>query len=456
LSALEPSDAELEAWLAACARMVREHAATSGDRPASDLDGADDLADTFREPAPREGTSLDALLARLQPAFDKSLHTAGPGYLAFIPGGGLPSCAIADLIALSYNRFVGVSRAAPALAAIERTAVRWLADIAGYPASARGVLTTGGSISNLVAMVTARIEMLGDDIARGVVYASEETHHSVAKAARIAGLVHVRRVAVDDRLRISVDSLAAAIEADRKNGFRPFLIVANAGTTNTGAIDPLDAICDLADRERLWVHCDGAYGGLFRMVDACKMQLNAIARCASVTLDVHKTMFAPYGTGCVLVRDGAALKRAHATGAAYLADVAARDDEDDFADLSPELSREFRGLRVWLPVMLHGMDAFVSALEEKLRLTALVHESLAADPRFELLDSRPQLTVVAFRLRNASDEENRALLARVNARKRVYLSSTVVRDRFWLRIAIMSFRTHEDRVREAIEIVRSC
>jgi aromatic-L-amino-acid/L-tryptophan decarboxylase len=448
---LEPDDALFGALAEACVSFARDHLRTLAEQKSADLDGIEPLrAQVLATPLPEQGGELAPLLAFLRSAVGKSFNTAGPGYMAFIPGGGLPTVALADFLALATNRYVGVAQAAPVLAAMESQVIAWLGEMMGYPKSARGILTSGGSLSNLTAIVTAREAQLGEDFAGGVLYASTETHASVAKAARIAGFPAsaVRLLPTDARLRLDRDALVAAVAEDRARGRRPFLVVANAGTTNTGAVDPFGAICDFAARERLWVHADAAYGGFFRLVPPL---LADLSRCDSITLDPHKGLFLPYGTGCLLVRDAGALARAHQSSAAYLRDVAAPPGEVNFTDLSPELSREFRGLRLWLPLQLHGVAAFREALAEKLALTRLAYERLRPD--FDILDE-PQLSVVAFRMRNADDARNAELLRRVNARGRVYLSSTILGGRLTLRICVLSFRTHEDRLLDACDALQ--
>jgi aromatic-L-amino-acid/L-tryptophan decarboxylase len=448
---LELEPAAFDAMTAECVAFVREHILSLGSQPSFDLEDADLLAESFREPLPAEGRPLAEILTRLRPAIEKTLNTAGPGYLAFIPGGGIYAAALADYVALSVNRYVGVRRAAPALAEIETTVVAWLAQMMGCPAGTRGILTTGGSLSNLTAMVTARIARLPEDFLRGTIYFSGETHLSVTKAARIAGLParNLRQLPVDERFRLVPSALERAIEEDRERGLLPFFVVANVGTTNTGAVDPVPEIVAIARRYGLWVHADAAYGGFFRLVRGEKAPVPSLEGCDSITLDPHKGLFLPYGTGCLLVRDGAALRRAHEVDAHYLRDVTAGGEHVDFTDLSPELSRDFRGLRLWLPLMLHGVKAFREQLEEKLELTRVAYSALKNDSRFEVLDE-PQLSVVAFRLRGKDDALNAELLQRVNARRKVFLSSTVVAGRYTLRLCVLSFRTHRDHLAQAI------
>ena len=436
---------------------VLAHLRTLDVQPSFDLDGVEGVASSFREPVPEAGRPLESILERLSPAIAKSYNTPGPGYLAYIPGGGVYAAALADFIATAVNRYVGVRQAAPALSEIEETAIAWLCGLMGLPETARGILTSGGSLSNFSAVVTSRHERLGEDFLEGRMYFSEETHHCVSKAARLAGFprASLRALPTDERLRLVPEALERAIREDRAKGLRPFLVVANVGTTNTGAIDPLPAILEVARAHGLWVHADAAYGGFFRLVPGGEELLRGVEACDSISLDPHKGLFLPYGLGALLVKDGEALARAHRETASYVQDVAASGSLG-FADLSPELSRDFRGLRLWLPLQLHGLAAFREQLEEKLALARWAHDELGADPRFEMLDP-PQLSIVAFRLRGRPEDADRLgpeLLRRVNGRRRVFLSSTQVRGRYALRICVLSFRTHEDRVRDAVTALR--
>jgi aromatic-L-amino-acid decarboxylase len=455
--ALEPDPAALRAMTEACVAFVLEHLRTLGEQASFDLEGAEALGDSFAEPPPEEGRDLGVLLERLRPAILKSYNTAGPGYLAYIPGGGVYAAALADFLAAAVNRYVGVEQAAPVLARIEETAVGWLARLMGYPEGSRGILTSGGSLSNFSALVAARTDRLGEDFRRGTLYFSEDMHHCVTKAARLAGFPErsLRVLAVDERRRLRPEALEEAVRADRARGLRPFLVVANVGTTNTGAVDPLPAILEIARAHGLWVHADAAYGGFFRLVPGGDGLMPGLPECDSITLDPHKGLFLPYGLGCLLVREGEALRRAHRAHASYMQDVLG-EGGGGFADLSPELSRDFRGLRLWLPLQLHGLPAFRAQLVEKLALARAAYEQLRADPRFEMLDE-PQLSIVAFRLRGPAAEADAAgaeLLRRVNARRRVFLSSTRIDGRHVIRLCVLSFRTHADRVQEAVDALR--
>ena len=287
--------------------------------PAHDLDGALEIARTYREPAPGRGRGIDEVLARVSAAAEKGFNTAGPGYLAYIPGGGLFAAALADYLSLGLNRYVGVWNAAPALAQIEATVIRWLCDLFDYPAEARGILTSGGSMANFSAIVAARRALLPEDFLSGTVYGSSQLHASVSKAAVLAGFParNVRSVPTTPDLRLDVRTLERMVAEDRAAGLRPFLLAANAGSTNTGAVDPLRECAEVTTRERLWLHVDGAYGGFFQLTDRGRQAFAGIDAADSITLDPHKGMFLPYGTGCLLVRDGRRLREAHQVAAAY-------------------------------------------------------------------------------------------------------------------------------------------
>jgi aromatic-L-amino-acid/L-tryptophan decarboxylase len=425
--------------------------------------GGKKLARALREPMPERGVSFERLLrlvfGRVVPA---SLNTASPGYLAYIPGGGLFHAAVADLVADATNRYVGVWVAAPGLAQIEENVIQWFCAMIGLPQGSGGLLTTGGSLANLVAVVTARRERLPPDFLRGVVYTSTEAHHSVRKAALIAGLLpeNVRAVPVDDRFRMIPAAVAEAVRRDRAEGLLPFLLVASAGTTSTGAVDDLAALADLSAEERLWLHVDAAYGGFFMLTDRGRAAMSGIARADSITLDPHKGLFLPYGTGCLVVREREALRRAHAVPASYLPPMQTEEGLVDYCDLGPELSRDARGLRVWLPLKMHGAAVFRAELDEKLDLARWAADALRRLPGVEVV-AEPELSLLAFRARRGgmSDAEtdafNRRLIARVNEKQRVLLTGATVGGRFLIRMCILSFRTHADRVAMAVDDVET-
>lgn len=440
-------------------RIVR-HIETLPAQPMHATAGGKKLARALREPMPERGVPFERLLRLLfGRVIPTSLNTASPGYLAYIPGGGLFHSAVADLIADATNRYVGVWLAAPGLVQIEANVIAWFCGVVGFAEGGGGVLTTGGSLANLIAVVTARRERLPPDFLSGVVYTSDQAHHSVKKAALLAGFPEerVREIPSDRRFRMRPDALSGSIRADRAAGLSPFLLVASAGTTNTGAVDDLEALAAVAERERLWLHVDAAYGGFFALTERGRAALRGIERADSVTLDPHKSLFLPYGTGCLVVRDREALRRAHRMSASYLPPMQTEDDLLDFCELSPELSRDARGLRVWLPLKMHGAAAFRAELDEKLDLARRAADALRAMPAIELV-AEPELSLLAFRARPPGmadgpelDALNRRFITLVNARQRVLLTGATVAGSFVLRICVLSFRTHADRIDAALE-----
>lgn len=411
------------------------------------------LASLSAAPA-AEGTALAALLDTIDGAAGKGFDTANPGFAAYIPGGGLYAAALADFVACCINRYTGIAEPAPALVAMEASVLRWLCDRFGLPPTSQGVLTPGGSMANLSAIVTARTARLGERFDDGTLYVSAEAHHSVVKSARFAGLPQdaVRVVRTDESLRMDPASLRAEVRADRARGLRPFLVVASAGTINTGVVDPLRQIADVASEEGLWCHVDAAYGGFFQLTERGRVALAGIERADSITLDPHKGMFLPYGTGCLLARDAAALRDAHEVHAQYLPPVSQDAELPDFSSFSPELTRDFRGLRLWLPLHLHGVRAFEEALDEKLDLARAVHDRLSRCTGLDL-PWPPELSLVTFRAAQGTDEDTEELLQRIHASGRVWLSSAPINGKRYIRMCILSHRSTPERIDEAVEII---
>ena len=411
---------------------------------------------------PNQPASLEVALDLFCREIDgPGLQPASGGHLGYIPGGGIYPGALGDFLAAVTNRYSGVQYAGPGAVAVENLVLRWLRDLTGLPEGAHGTLTSGGSIATLVAFVAARDArgIRAREVNRAVVYMTAQTHHCVAKALAIAGLAETvqRTVSVDESYRMRPDHLSAAIAEDRARGLRPFLVVGTAGTTDTGAIDPLKDLADISEREGAWYHVDAAYGGAFLLVEEIRKAMQGIERADSIVIDPHKGLFLPYGTGAVLLRDPAHLRDSHGHRGAYLQDVTDLEDEPSPADLSPELTRHFRGLRMWLPLVLNGVDRFRAALEEKHVLARYFHTE-ACRLGFEV-GPEPAISVALFRWvpRDGSDADvfNRGLLDKVLEDGRVFLSSTTIDGRFWLRVAAVCFRTHREHVDHVLSILRA-
>ena len=435
------------------------HIASLDRQPAcGDVDAAE-LCRALREPAPQHGAALEPLLDQLfRDGIPRSFTAPGPGYLAYIPGGGIFPAALADFIADTTNRYTGVWQAAPALVQLEANALDWLRDWMGFPPEARGLFTTGGSMATFNAIVCARERHLRDEIRRAVLYTSDQGHHSILKSAKLAGIMPDRARGIDSdvRFRMRLDRLEEAIAADRRNGLTPFAVVSSAGTTNTGAVDPLEGINGVCAREGLWHHIDGAYGAFFYLDESVRDTLRGLPDADSLTLDPHKGMFLPYGTGALLVRDGAALRAAHEATADYLPAMPHPEDFYDPSQHGPELSRGFPGLRVWLSVKLFGAAAFREAIAEKRALTLDARRRVGELPGI-VIDAEPDLSLFAFHLtwpgasRADEDAATRALMEKTTQRGRVMVTGCTAHGRALGRVCVLSFRTHQPQIDALVE-----
>jgi glutamate/tyrosine decarboxylase-like PLP-dependent enzyme len=406
---------------------------------------ADPLDPEFAE----EGRPAEAVLAYLDRRVDRpGIATASPRFMGYVPGGGLFHSAIGDFLAAASNKYAGFAPAAPGAVRLENATIAWLARTIGFPATAAGTLTSGGSLANLTAIVAAREAR--DEEGGGAVYLTRFAHHCIDKALRIAGRARAPRrvIATDGRHRMRAEALAEALETDLRNGVRPWLVVASAGTVDTGAVDPLADIADLCERHGVWFHVDGAYGGLFMLCEAGRRALAGIERADTAALDPHKTLFLPYGTGAVVAREGRTLIDAFSASADYIQPFGDDEVGPSPGDLSPELTRHFRALRLWLPLQIAGVHAFRAAQSEKIGLARYFHSRLSALPGWET-GPAPDLSIVAFRYRpgkGEADDFNRRLLRRLQEEGRMFLSGTRIDGADWLRCAILSFRTHIEHV----------
>ncbi|MEW6469481.1 MAG: aminotransferase class V-fold PLP-dependent enzyme [Bacteroidota bacterium] len=417
-------------------------------------------------PVSEKGIGIEEALSLIQEHVDTpGLNPASGGHLGYIPGGGIYYSALGDYLADIFNRYAGFYFAGPGAVRMENMLIRWMNKTVGYPESALGNLTSGGSMANLMAVVTAR-EAKGikaKDISRSVIYLSQQAHHSVAKAIRIAGLGEclIRYVPLDERYRMKASELEKQVAADKKKNLNPFLVIASAGTTDTGAVDPLHEIGKITAKHKLWYHIDAAYGGFFVLTKEGKKKLKGIERSDSLSIDPHKGLFLPYGLGAVLVRDRSKLQASHYYTAHYLQDAPEQNEEPSPAELSPELTKHFRGMRLWLPLKLHGLRPFRACLEEKLLLAKYFYaevQKLGFECGIE-----PELSVVVYRYipkKNArtggedANAFNKKLLEEVVADGRVFISSTMLKGKFTLRFACLSFRTHLKTVDTLLHVLK--
>ncbi len=418
----------------------------------------------LRRPLPQEGCGLkaswDEFRRSVLPYPWGNVH---PRFWGWVNGTGSPSGALAELATAVINTNAGGGhQAAPY---VEEQVIDWCKTMVGYPAEASGVLVTGGSVANLVALAAARDagdpriteEGLAALDGSPVLYASTQTHNSVDKAVRLLGLGQraFRAVPVDAEFRIDLAALARAITDDRAAGRRPFCVVGNAGTVNTGAIDDLSALADLCEREGLWFHVDGAFGALAALSDRLRPLVAGMERADSIAYDLHKWLYMPYDVGCVLVRDREAHRRPFATKASYLAREArgAAPNDHDPGALGPELSREFRGLKVWMLLQEHGVAKYARLIEQNVEQAKYLAGLVQRHAELELMAPVP-LNVVCLRYvgkgeggrgrGEALDALNRELLLRIQERGIAVPSATSLNERFAIRVAITNHRSRLD------------
>jgi aromatic-L-amino-acid/L-tryptophan decarboxylase len=455
ITAFDPPADQTSALLAEVGALVEQLIVRSADRRVLGHPRGDELVTTLLADRPEElPRELREVLGTLQAVLATGVDNAAAGELAYIPGSGLLTAALGELLANVSNRYTGLAGFTPAAVALEQSVLRWLTELFDLPERAQGVLLSGGSAANLTALVAAREKHAGDRADRATVYVGEHAHASVRKAARIAGIParNIRVCGSLDGARLDPEAVRVAIKQDLADGLTPIAIVGAAGTTNAGAVDPLGELGRLARDTGVWFHVDAAYGGFFQLTERGRRRLAGIELADSITLDPHKSLFLPFGTGALLVRDRDDLARAFAEDADYLRDHAADLDAlPDFSLITPELSREWRGLRLWLPLQLHGVAAFRDALDATLDLTAMAVRWLDGDPTIEVI-GHPDLSIVTFRV-HGDDADQDAVLAAVNADGRVRLSSTVIDGRVVLRLAILSHRTTEETVALALRLV---
>jgi len=411
------------------------------------------------------GTSINNILTEIKEKVDQpGLNAASGGHLGYIPGGGLYPAALGDYIAAFMNKYSGVYFGGPGAVRLENTLIRWMCAQIGFPSTALGNLASGGSVASLTAIVTARDfkKINSENIRQSVIYTTNQAHHCIQKAIRISGLGEIQLSYVPQKSDFTMNEVALSemIQADKAKGLNPFLIIATAGTTDTGVIDPLDAIADIAEEHELWLHVDGAYGGFFIMVDELKTKFKGIERADSVVIDPHKAMFLPYGLGAVLIKNVSAMYDSHsylAGEASYMQDIFNMAEDPSPADLSPELTKHFRGLRMWLPLKLFGVDTFKAGLAEKHYLTLHFYNEIKK-LGFEV-GPVPALSVAIYRYAPSdlslkkANELNKKFVNLVKTDGRVFITSTTLDGVYWIRIAVVSFRTHLKHIEILLELL---
>ena len=426
---------------------------------------ASELTARLSSPLPNEPQPVSDVFADFEDVARYGRHNGHPRMFGYVQSSGSFAGVIGDLLASALNQNVTSWRSAPSATTIEHQVIEWLKTIVGFDPRGDGVLLSGGSFANFAGLATALRASTDVDLnQRGVaalpgrprIYASEMTHMSIPKAASMLGVGKeaIVRIPVDEALRMKPDALAKQVAADRAAAFHTVCAVATAGDVNTGAIDPLDAIADVCEQARLWLHVDGSYGALAAPSPHVNGAMRALNRADSLSLDPHKWLYAPLDAGCLLVRDAAALRRAFSEGAGYI-DVVADRAMSEFAywDHGPELSRRFRALKIWFLLKLHGARAVQQAIDDNIAAARHLASLIDASEDFERVAPVP-LSIVCFRYRRGDDVFNKALMVEVQRDGESYLSNAVINGRFALRACLVNFRTTRADVERLLGSIR--
>jgi aromatic-L-amino-acid decarboxylase len=410
------------------------------------------LIPLFAGDPPESGRDFNELLTQLErDVLSNNLHVDHPRFFAFVPGPNNFVSTMADALAAGFNVFNGTWLGGSAAAAVELGVVRWLSRVCGFPDTAGGLFVSGGSMANLTALVAARHALLKDRIDCATIYFSDQTHSSVERALHVIGFLpeQMRKLPSDENFRLSIRDLRAAIAEDRAEGLRPFCIVANAGTTNTGTIDPLVELSDFARTEKMWFHIDGAFGAAAILSERGRALLSGIERADSISLDPHKWLFQSFECGCVLVRDVALLKSAFQIKPDYLRDVHRNDAEFNPGDHGVQLSRSFRALKVWLSLQAFGLSAFREAMTRGFELAEIAERELRPRRGWQIL-SPAQMATVCFRFGN-DDALQTHLVDAMMRDGYALLTSTTLRGVASLRLCTINPRTTEQDIVGTVE-----
>ena len=427
--------------------LLSEHFANVRDEPVGSKNDPARLIPLFDVDPPENGRDPTEILGQLErEVLPNNLHVDHPRFFAFVPGPNNFVSAMADAIAAGFQIFNGTWFGGSAAAALERGVIRWLARTCGLPSTAGGLFVSGGSMANLTALVAARHALLKDQTDGATVYFSDQTHSSVERALRVIGVLpeQLRKLPSDENFRLSIQSLREAIANDRAKGLRPFCVIANAGTTNTGATDPLNDLADLAAKEKFWLHIDGAFGAAAILCERGRALLGGLERADSISLDPHKWLFQSFECGCVLVRDVALLRAAFQIKADYLRDVHRLTLEFNPADHGVQLTRSFRALKVWLSLQTFGVAAFRRAITRGFELAEIAERELRARKGWEIL-SPAQMATVCFRF-GKNDEVQTKLVDVTMNDGYTLLTSTELRGAVALRLCTINPRTTEQDI----------
>lgn len=449
---LELSPDEMRALGYRVVDMIADHFANLSESRVGTKGDPAVLRPLMRKPPPAHPVSPDEIFATLnRDVFKNMMNVGHPRHFAFVPVPINFVSVMADALASGFNIFSGSWLAGSGSVATELAVIDWLRQWCGFPDTAGGLFVSGGSMANLTAIVAARHAKLNDRIEGAVVYYSDQTHSSVDRAWRIAGFLpeQIRKIPSDAQFRLPLDELARQIAADRATGLRPFAIVANAGTTSSGAIDPLHAIADLCAANQMWMHVDGAYGAAAALCDRGRALLQGIERADSLSLDPHKWLFQSMECGCVILRDAEILKATYRITPAYLAEVHRNVTEVNPHDYGMQLTRSFRALKLWMSIQYFGLDAFRAAMERGFELAEFAEKKLRSMPAWEIV-TPAQMGIVTFHHPAADYKSLHETLLRGGF---ALASSTMLNGRTVLRFCTINPRTTEDDITRTLDYI---
>ncbi|WP_237275072.1 pyridoxal phosphate-dependent decarboxylase family protein [Tenacibaculum ovolyticum] len=443
--------------------LIAEHWDTMNDKKPVTSATRKEMDNLFLQEAPEKGMNanevLDFVMGNVIP---NSTVISHPKAYSFVPGPSNFISTMADSLATGFNIFSGGWVVSPAAAELEIVTMNWLLKMFNFPVEkGGGIFTSGGSMANLTALVTARRIKCGDDFSKAIIYLSDQAHSSNIKAIRVLGFKkeQIRILPTDIEFRISINKLKNAIAKDRLEGLQPFCFLASAGTTNTGTVDPLDEIADICEEENLWFHVDGAYGGAAILSEKGARALRGIERADSLTVDPHKWFYQPYEIGCLLVKDSSWLSSTFSEKPEYLRDIEGNESEINFYDYGIQLTRRFRALKFYMSIKTYGLDTFKKAVTYNIQLADDVEKNLRKSRHWEII-SPATLAVINFRYNpiglNLSEKEidvlNQKISKKVMDSKEALLVTTILNKQVVLRMCLINPKTTIDDVNETLAL----
>ncbi|RSC93176.1 pyridoxal phosphate-dependent decarboxylase family protein [Tenacibaculum singaporense] len=443
--------------------IIAEHWATLEQKKPVASASRKEMDSIFLQEAPNNGMPAEKVLDFVMDnVIPNSTVISHPKAYSFVPGPSNFISTMADSLATGFNIFSGGWMVSPAAAELEIVTMNWLLKMYNFPVEkGGGIFTSGGSMANLTALVTARRLKCGDDFSKAVIYLSDQAHSSNIKAIRVLGFKkeQIRILPTDLEFRISINKLKNAIAKDRLEGLQPFCYIASAGTTNTGTVDPLNEIADICEEEDLWFHIDGAYGGAAILAEKGAKALRGIERADSLTVDPHKWFYQPYEIGCLLVKDASWLSGTFSEKPEYLRDIEGNESEINFYDYGIQLTRRFRALKFYMSIKTYGLDAFKQAVTYNIQLADDVEKMLRKSRNWEII-SPATLAVINFRYNpiglNLSEKEidelNQKISQKIMESREAFLVTTILNKQVVLRMCLINPKTTMDDVKETLEL----